>query len=61
MLKIDSIRTAIRTISTQIKIAFQVIDRMSIAINQLRDEELWPQINELVHRYVILEIVHALT
>ncbi|TXG51942.1 hypothetical protein EZV62_021111 [Acer yangbiense] len=49
-LKVDSIRTMIRTLSTQIKIAIQVIDKMSISINKLRDEELWPQINELVHR-----------
>ncbi|KAK2660865.1 hypothetical protein Ddye_007398 [Dipteronia dyeriana] len=49
-LKVDSIRTMIRTLSTQIKIAIQVIDKMSISINKLRDEELWPQINDLVHR-----------
>ncbi|KAI9201566.1 hypothetical protein LWI28_025388 [Acer negundo] len=49
-LKVDSIRTMIRTLSTQIKIAIQVIDKMSISINKLRDEELWLQINELVHR-----------
>ncbi|KAL5847971.1 hypothetical protein ACOSQ3_011495 [Xanthoceras sorbifolium] len=57
-LKVDSIRAVIRTLSTQIKISIQVIDKMSISINKLRDEELWPQINELAHR--LLEMWKAM-
>ncbi|KAF8405519.1 hypothetical protein HHK36_010426 [Tetracentron sinense] len=46
--KVDSTRTLIRTLSTKIRIAIQVVDKISIKINKLRDEELWPQINELI-------------
>lgn len=53
-LKVEAARTMLRTLSTKIKIAIQVIDKMSLAINKLRDEELWPQINELVQRYMII-------
>lgn len=49
-LKVDAARTMLRTLSTRIKIAIQVIDKMSIAINKLRDEELWLHIRELVQR-----------
>ncbi|KAF8406691.1 hypothetical protein HHK36_008782 [Tetracentron sinense] len=50
--KIDSTRTLIRTLSTKIRIAIQVVDKISIKINKLRDEELWPQINELIQGLV---------
>ncbi|KAF9622241.1 hypothetical protein IFM89_030283 [Coptis chinensis] len=46
--KIDATRTLVRTLSTKIKIAIQVVDKISDKINKLRDEELWPQINELI-------------
>lgn len=50
--KVDSARNLIRALSTKIKVAIQVIDRTSIAINKLRDEELWPLISELIQKYV---------
>ncbi|XP_015884077.1 protein ALTERED PHOSPHATE STARVATION RESPONSE 1 isoform X2 [Ziziphus jujuba] len=50
--KASSTRTLLRNLSTKLKIAFQVVDRISIAISNLRDEELWPQIKELDHRFL---------
>ncbi|KAJ4965478.1 hypothetical protein NE237_017327 [Protea cynaroides] len=47
--KVDSTQTIVRTLSTKIRIAIQVVDKISVKINKLRDEELWPQINELIH------------
>lgn len=52
--KVDSTRTLIRTLSTKMRVAIQVIDKISITINKLRDEELWPQISELIQKYVII-------
>ncbi|XP_042507297.1 protein ALTERED PHOSPHATE STARVATION RESPONSE 1 [Macadamia integrifolia] len=50
--KVDSTQTLVRTLSTKIRIAIQVVDKISVTINKLRDEELWPQINELIHGLV---------
>ena len=38
--KIDRIRTVIRSLSTKIKIASQIVDKISVTINKIRDEEL---------------------
>ncbi|KAJ7967093.1 Protein of unknown function (DUF630 and DUF632) [Quillaja saponaria] len=46
--KVDSTRTLIRSLSTKIRIAIQVVDRISVTINKIRDEELWPQLNDLI-------------
>ncbi|KAJ7978690.1 Protein of unknown function (DUF630 and DUF632) [Quillaja saponaria] len=46
--KIDSTRTLIRSLSTKIRIAIQVVDKISVTINKIRDEELWPRLNELI-------------
>ncbi|PRQ25118.1 hypothetical protein RchiOBHm_Chr6g0280091 [Rosa chinensis] len=46
--KVDTTRTLIRSLSTKIKIAIQVVDKISVTINKIRDEELWPQLNELI-------------
>lgn len=51
--KVDTTRTLIRSLSTKIKIAIQVVDKISVNINKIRDEELWPQLNELIQGYVI--------
>ena len=51
--RVDSTRTLIRAISTKMGVAVQVIDKIAITINKLMDEELWPQINELIHRYIV--------
>lgn len=52
--KVDSTRTVIRSLSTKIRIAIQVVEKISLKINKLRDDELWPQLNELIQGYVIL-------
>ncbi|XP_051133920.1 protein ALTERED PHOSPHATE STARVATION RESPONSE 1 [Andrographis paniculata] len=46
--KVDATRTLVRSLSTKIKIAIQVVDKISVKINTLRDEELWPQLNEFI-------------
>ncbi|XP_050231727.1 protein ALTERED PHOSPHATE STARVATION RESPONSE 1 [Mercurialis annua] len=46
--KVDATRISIRDLSTKIKIAIQVVDKISITINKIRDEELWPQLNLLI-------------
>lgn len=46
--KVDSTRTLIRSLSTKIRMSIQVVDKMSVTINKIRDEELWPQLNELI-------------
>ncbi|XWS20869.1 hypothetical protein CRYUN_Cryun30bG0006100 [Craigia yunnanensis] len=48
--RVDSTRTLIRALSTKMRVSVQVIDKIAITINKLMDEELWPQINELIHR-----------
>ncbi|KAJ4964220.1 hypothetical protein NE237_024159 [Protea cynaroides] len=50
--KVESTRTLVRDLSTKIRIAIQVVDKISITITRLRDEELWPQIHELIHGLV---------
>lgn len=49
--KVDTTRTLIRSLSTKIKIAIQVVDKISVTINKIRDEELWPQLSELIQGY----------
>jgi len=50
--KIDALRSEVRSLSTKIRIAIQIVDRISEKINKLRDEELWPLLNELLQGYV---------
>ncbi|KAK9064487.1 hypothetical protein SSX86_015869 [Deinandra increscens subsp. villosa] len=46
--KVDATRSLVRSLSTKIRIAIQVVDKISEQINKLRDEELWPQLNEFI-------------
>ncbi|CAN1770768.1 Protein ROLLING AND ERECT LEAF 2 [Linum perenne] len=46
--KIDETRKLIRDLSTKIRIAIQVVDKISVTINKIRDEELWPLLNDLI-------------
>ncbi|KAG6651517.1 protein ALTERED PHOSPHATE STARVATION RESPONSE 1-like [Carya illinoinensis] len=46
--KVDTTRTLIRDLSTKIRMAIQVVDKISVTISKIRDEELWPQLNELI-------------
>ena len=49
--KVDSTQNIIRSLSTKIRIAIQVVDKISVTINKIRDEELWPLLNELIEGY----------
>jgi len=53
--KVDATRTLIRSLSTKIRMAIQVVDKISMTINKIRDEELWPQLKELIQGYVMLK------
>lgn len=57
--KVDSTRNLIRTLSIKIGMAIQVVDKISVTINKIRDEELWPQLNELIQGYVICDFLLA--
>ncbi|XAR59884.1 hypothetical protein NMG60_11015883 [Bertholletia excelsa] len=46
--KVDATRTLVKDLSTKIRIALQVIDKISLNINKSRDEELWPQLNDFI-------------
>jgi hypothetical protein len=46
--KVDAMRSLVRSLSTKIRISIQVVDKISITINKVRDEDLWPQLNELI-------------
>ncbi|OIS99679.1 PREDICTED: uncharacterized protein LOC109231270 [Nicotiana attenuata] len=46
--KVDMTRQLVRSLSTKIRIAIQVVDKISEKINKIRDEELWPQLNEFI-------------
>ncbi|XP_022858410.1 nitrate regulatory gene2 protein-like [Olea europaea var. sylvestris] len=46
--KIEATRALVRSLSSKIRIAIQVVDKFSVKINSLRDDELWPQLNELI-------------
>lgn len=50
--KVDMTRKLVLSLSSKIRIAIQVVDKVSEKINKLRDEELWPQLNELIQGYV---------
>lgn len=46
--KVEATRAMVRSLSTKIRIAIQAVDKISEKINRLRDEELWPQLHELI-------------
>lgn len=49
---VDKIRAAIRNLDTQIKVSIHSVESISKRIENLRDEELQPQLLELVEGYV---------
>lgn len=51
--KIDAARASIIRLVTKIDIAMKSVDAISRRIHKLRDEELQPQITELIQRYGI--------
>lgn len=58
--KIDATRTLVRSLSSKIRIAIQVVDNISVKINKLRDEELWPQLNSFIQGYAVLLVLYVL-
>ncbi|KAG9131394.1 hypothetical protein Leryth_019643 [Lithospermum erythrorhizon] len=46
--KVDATRALVRSLSTKIRIAIQVVDKISVKINKLRDEDFWPLLNETI-------------
>lgn len=52
--KVDTTRRLVRDMSTKIRIAIQVVDKISVTINKIRDEDLWPQLNALIQGYKLL-------
>ncbi|XP_050366677.1 protein ALTERED PHOSPHATE STARVATION RESPONSE 1-like [Argentina anserina] len=52
--KVDTIHNSLSSLLTKMKVAIQIVDRISITINKLRDEELWPQIIELINRLLAM-------
>ena len=55
--KVDATQTLIRSLSTKIRMAIQVVDKISVTINKIRDEELWPQLNELIQGYANMRLL----
>jgi hypothetical protein len=46
--KIDSVKAFIGILVTKMKMSIQVVDKISITISKLTEEELWPQINRFI-------------
>ncbi|KAI3795613.1 hypothetical protein L1987_38269 [Smallanthus sonchifolius] len=46
--KVNATRTLVRSLSSKIRIAIQVVEKISVKINNLRDEELLPQLNDFI-------------
>ncbi|KAG6526546.1 hypothetical protein ZIOFF_016536 [Zingiber officinale] len=49
--KLASVEVFIRKLSLRIQIAIQIVGSISCKINQVRDEELYPQVIELIHGF----------
>lgn len=49
---VDTTTTAIKSLQTRIKVAIQVVDSISKRIHKLRDEELRPQLAELIQGFI---------
>lgn len=54
--KLDAVQTLIRKLSTKIRMAIHIVGSISDKISKLRDDELWPQISELIQGYAIYYI-----
>ncbi|XP_028766497.1 nitrate regulatory gene2 protein [Neltuma alba] len=50
--KVDALETSIQIIATKLKISIHVVDKISNTICKLREEELWPLVNEFILRFV---------
>lgn len=52
--KVEATRSLVRSLSTKIRISIQVVDKISVKINKVRDEDLWPQLNKFIQGCVII-------
>ncbi|KAK2446600.1 hypothetical protein QL285_017384 [Trifolium repens] len=50
--KIDSVKAYIGILVTKMKMSIQVVDKISITISKLTEEELWPQINRFIFMFL---------
>lgn len=55
--KIDATRASMRRLLTKLDVSIKAIDTISSRIHKLRDEELQPQLTELVRGYVYSIII----
>lgn len=46
--KLGSVEAFIDILVMKMKISFQVVDKISVTISKLTEEELWPQINKFI-------------
>lgn len=49
--KIDATRASIRKLLTKINVCIKAVEAISTRIHKLRDEELQPQLTDLVYGY----------
>lgn len=52
--KIDKTRAVVKDLHSRIKVAIHRIDSISKRIEELRDKELQPQLEELIEGYVLV-------
>lgn len=50
---VDKTRAAIRDLHTRLKVSIHSVESVSRRIEALRDEELYPQLLELIQGYVL--------
>jgi thermostable 8-oxoguanine DNA glycosylase len=50
--KLEAMEICVKKLSTKVSIAINIVNSISKSINNLRDEELWPQTHEVVKGYV---------
>lgn len=58
--KIDATQASIRKLQTKINVCIRAVDAISRRIHKLRDEELQPQLTELIHGYIITSFLRLL-
>lgn len=58
--KIDATQASIRKLQTKINVCIRAVDAISSRIHKLRDEELQPQLTELIRGYIITSFLRLL-
>lgn len=57
--KIDATEASIRKLLTKINICMRTVETISGQIHKLRDDELQPQLAELINGYQIASLIHS--